>query len=109
MQCVHGMQHADGESRARTHSATGWQVGRTMHLDAMLDAGKSQYLASCRVHDLVDRLTVLDLGIDDAELVFKERRQVAARDITVFVDRRGEHRSAMLTIPSRIVRTAAKE
>src|SRR2546429_2055824 len=61
------------------------------------------------MHDLIDRLTMLDLGIDDAVSMLEEGREVAAVDIAVLVDRRGQHGSAMLDIPFWIIRPATEE
>src|SRR5580704_4779092 len=47
--------------------------------------------------------------IRNAAVVLKKRRQPARGDVTGFVDRRGQHRAAMLTIPHRVVGPAAKK
>ena len=59
--------------------------------------------------DFLGLLAILDFGIDDADPVFEERRQIAARQVTVFIDRGGEDRSTVLPIPRGIIAAAAKK
>jgi methanogenic corrinoid protein MtbC1 len=69
----------------------------------------AQDLANGRMRNLVNGLASLDLGIDNANPVFEEWREKAARKKAVFVYCSGQHRAAMVAIPCRIVRSAAKE
>src|SRR5438552_12513213 len=55
-----------------------------------------------RSSDLVDAPAVLDLAVDQANAVLEERRQVAAGEVAVFIDRRGEDGAAVLKIPGRV-------
>ena len=41
--------------------------------------------------------------------MLEERRQVAAGDVAVLVDRRRQHRPAVLAVPRRVVRAPAEE
>jgi hypothetical protein len=52
---------------------------------------------------LINRLTILALNINDAELVSEKRRIVPAREITVLVDGCDKDAPTVLAIPCRIV------
>ena len=54
-------------------------------------------------------LAVLDLAVDDAEAVLEERRQIAASEIAIFVDGRGQDGPAVAAIPAGVVGPAAEE
>src|ERR1700687_4801161 len=51
----------------------------------------------------------LDLPINDANGMRENRRQVAARQVGVFVDCGSQHRSAVGAVPARIVGASAKK
>ena len=51
----------------------------------------------------------LDLAVDDADAVLEERRQVAAGEVAILVDGRGQHRAAVVAIPGGIIGAAAEE
>ena len=78
-------------------------------LDAPLDPQEPQHLAGGGMLDLVDRAAGFVARIDDAEPVFEERRQSAAGDVAVLIDRRGKDRAAVLAVPRRVVGPAAEE
>ena len=52
---------------------------------------------------------VFDFGVGDAAVVFEERGQVSASDITALVDRGGQYRAPVLTIPDWVVGPPAEE
>src|SRR5262249_19461589 len=99
----------DREGRARSEAAARREVAIVMDLDAAIHAKESQDLADGRMADLVEGLAILHLGVDDAEPVFEERRQIAAGDVAELVDRGGQDRSAVLPIPGRVIGPAAEE
>jgi hypothetical protein len=78
-----------------------------MNLDATLDLEVPQNLTDRRVSDFIKSLAGLGLGIHDTEAVFKKRRKITARNIAVFVDRRGQDGTAVHTIPSWVVGATA--
>src|SRR6185436_8552362 len=59
--------------------------------------------------DFVDRLTVLDPRIDDAEVVFEKGREVARRDMAVLIDRGRDHLPAVSSIPRGVVGPASEK
>ena len=61
------------------------------------------------MNDFVERVASLDFGIDNAKTVFKERRQVAARQVAILVNAGRQHRAAMRAVPRRIIGAAAEE
>ena len=109
VQGVQGVQQADGEGGTGPHAAAGRQIAVVMDLHAARHGEELQNLPDGRMADLVDRLAVLVLGVDHAEAMLEERRQVAAGQVAVLVDRRGNHRAAVLPIPRRIVGAAAEK
>lgn len=54
-------------------------------------------------------ICMLDTRVRNARFVFKKRRQVSAGDITILVDRGGEHGTAVLFKPHRIIGPAPEE
>src|SRR5262249_13013091 len=59
--------------------------------------------------NLVHRPAGLNLAVDQPDAVFKERRQVATREITILIDGRRQNGPAVRAIPRWIVRTASEE
>ncbi len=106
---VQRVEQPDRERAARTQSRARRQVGVVMDFDAFLDAHVGQDAAHCGVLDLGDVVDEFHPRIDDARLVFEERRQPAHADIAIFVDRRADHRAAVLAEPRRIVGPASEQ
>jgi hypothetical protein len=61
------------------------------------------------VSDLVDGLAGFDLAVNDPDAVLEERWEMAAGEVTVFVDGGSEYGPAVLPIPSGVVGPAAEE
>jgi hypothetical protein len=61
------------------------------------------------VGDFIYFLARLHFGINNANMMFEEWREITARQVTVFVNRRRQHRSAVLPIPGRVIGPAAEE
>jgi hypothetical protein len=80
-----------------------------MNFDAAIEFHEPEHFADCRMADLLDRMTVLDLGVHHTDFVLEEGRQIPARQIAVFIDRRCEDSPAMLAIPGGIVRSTPEE
>ena len=59
--------------------------------------------------NFLDARDVLNLGIDDAMLVLKERRQSAAGNIAIFVERGRQYGAAVLAEPPGIVGSTSEE
>ena len=108
-QGVQGVQQPDGKGRTGPHAAAGGQVAVVVDFHAAGNLQVFQCLADGGVRDLVDRMAVLDLRVDHADAVFEEGRQVAAGQVAVLVDRRGDHRAAVVPIPPRIIGSPAQK
>src|SRR5947207_11975601 len=80
-----------------------------MDLEATAAIGIHQYGACCRMLYVRRIDDVLDLRIDDPVLVLEERRQMAAGDVAILVDRRRDDAAAVLLGPRRIVGSTAEE
>ena len=80
-----------------------------VYFQALFAAGPSQHSADRRVLNLRYLTHVLNLRVNNAMFVLKKRRQMAATDVTILVDGRGQHRAAVLLIPSRVVGAAAEK
>ncbi len=77
--------------------------------DAAGDTQMLERAAHSRVLDLRDALGHFDVRINDAVAMLEKRREIAASEIAVFVDCRGENRSAMLGRPLGIIGAASKK
>src|SRR4051812_38048510 len=80
-----------------------------MNFEPVVDSPVGQYPANGRMLDLGNFVDELDLRINDARLVLKERRQPPHRDVAILVDGGAEDRAAMLAKPSRVVGPAAEQ
>ena len=103
------VEQAHRERRARAHAAAAGQVAVVVDFHAALHFQKAQRFARGRMVDLLQPLAAFDFGIDHADAVLEKRRQVAAGQVAIFVDGRRQHRAAVLAIPRRIIRAAAKK
>jgi hypothetical protein len=108
-QGVQGVEQADGESRARSHTAARWQVAIVVQLQAALEPKMLENGFDDRVSDFRDGFARLDLAINQANAVFKKWRQVTASQVAVFINACRQYRPAMPPIPSGIVRAAAEK
>ncbi len=80
-----------------------------VNLYSAVDLQVTQCFANGRVIDLAYLLAAFYLRVNDTNLVVKERRQIAARDVAVFVDGCGEDGSTILPVPGGVVSPPAKE
>src|ERR1044071_4109436 len=69
----------------------------------------AHHFSYSRVGDLVDSLAILDLRVNEPYTMPKKRREIAAGQITVFVDGHAKHHTAVIEVPCWIIGTAAKE
>ena len=109
LQRVERVEQADGERRTRPHAAAARQIAVVVDFNAAVHFQKAQRLARGRMLDLVQPLAVFNLGIHHADAVLEKRRQIAAGQVAILVDGRRQHRAAVLAIPRRIIRAAAKK
>src|SRR5262245_39337814 len=103
------MQKADGERRTGAHAAAGRQVAIVVQFDAAFKTEVAKGFADSGVGDLIDRRTVFDLPVDDAEAVFKEGGQVATGEVAVFIDGCGKHGTAVVPVPFWVIGSASEE
>src|ERR1700722_4155935 len=103
------MEEADGKSRTGPHAAAGRQVAVVMQFEAAVEMEIIQGRAHDRMADIIHPVAGLDIAIDDADAMFKERRQMATSEIAVFVDGDREDGAAVGLIPSGVVGAAAEE
>src|SRR5579863_1472735 len=80
-----------------------------MDLNALLHAKKLQTSADRRVLNRAIAVHIFDFRVGNAAVVFEKWRQVTAGDVTTLVNRRGEYRTAMLTVPNRIISATAEK
>jgi hypothetical protein len=80
-----------------------------MDLQTFLDARHLQSDPDDGMLDFLGIIDHFDLGVYDAVLVFKERRQVPASYITVFIDGGSQNRAAIFLEPSWIVGSPSKK
>src|SRR5579863_167056 len=80
-----------------------------MYFHSVGDAHVFQASAHRGMLDLAVAADILNLRIRNAAVVLKKRGQPASGDVTRFVDRRGQHRAAMLAVPHGVVCAAAKK
>src|SRR5256886_14017104 len=106
---IEGVEQAHREGRAGPDATAGRNVRVVVNLYTALDLQIAQRLTNGRMRDLFDRLTVLDLGVDDAVPMVEKGRQVATVDVAILVDRRRQHGAAMLVVPVRIIRAATEK
>ena len=109
LQRIKRVQDADGEGRARAEPRARRQVAVMMNLEPFLDAEISDCLAYRRMRDVPGLTHELDARPDDAMLVLEEWRIEPAAQMTIAVDRGGQHGTAMVAIPVRVIGPAAEE
>src|SRR6185436_5194323 len=80
-----------------------------MNLESFRDAEVLKNASRRRVRQLRYLPDVFDERVDQAKTMLEERRQLTDADVAVLVDRRRQHRAAMLAIPVGIVGAASKE
>jgi hypothetical protein len=59
--------------------------------------------------NIANGLGVFNLGISDAVLVLEKRGKRSARDVAVFIERRGQHCPPVLPEPGGVICTTAEE
>lgn len=67
-----------------------------MDFDSSRDAQMLECAANCWMLDLRDPLSHFNVRIHNPVAVFEKRRQIAASEVAVFVNRRGKHGTAIL-------------
>src|SRR5882724_5554992 len=92
---IEAVQQAHCESGTGSYATPSGDISVVMDLHALLDIKITECLADGWMHDLVDRLTVLNLGVDDTVPVLEEWREVSAVDVAVLVNRGSQHGAAM--------------
>src|SRR5512135_3413637 len=80
-----------------------------MDLNPTIDIEMPQDFSNGRMAHLVDRLATLNLGIDHADTVFEEGRQIPTGQVAILVDGCRQHRATVLAIPRRVICPAAEE
>src|SRR5262245_44266788 len=80
-----------------------------MNLNPAVNLEEAQGLANCRMPQFLEMIAAFHFRIDHANTMLEERRQVARRQVTVFVDGRCQDGATMLAVPCWIVRASAKE
>jgi hypothetical protein len=68
-----------------------------------------QDLSGGRMNDLIHGLTSFDPRINDPKSMREERGQIAAGQIAILVNRRGQDRAPVFTVPRRIICAASEE
>ena len=109
LQRIEAVEQAHREGRAGSDAAARGDVRIVVDLHAARDFQESERLPDGRMDDLIQRLTVLDLRVDNAVAMLEEGREVATVNVAVLVDRRGQHGAAVLGIPFGIVGAATEE
>src|SRR3954471_4747910 len=80
-----------------------------MDLDALIPFEMREDTAYRRMLDLRNPINGLLLPINEAVLVVEERRQPAAADVSVLIDRGGENRTGVLAVPLRVIAPPTEE
>src|SRR6478609_771767 len=80
-----------------------------MDFEAIGDVHVLQHAPHGGMLDVLIGSGMLDTRVRDAGAMVEKRRQVPATDVTIFIDRRGEHRAAVVSKPCRVVRAAAEK
>jgi hypothetical protein len=80
-----------------------------MNLQTSIEVQIAKCFTDCGMKNFVDRLAILHARVDNAIAMFKERREIAASDVAILVNRSGEHGAAVFPIPGRIVCATSKE
>ena len=106
---VHGVDQSHGKGRAGSEPGPRREIPVVVNLEAFRDVEPAQHAADRRVLNLADVPDVLDDGIDDAELVIEEGRQLAHAEVAVLVDGGRQHGAPVLAEPFGIVSSTAKE
>jgi len=70
---MHGVQKSYCKSGTGTHSTSGRQITSVMDLYAAIHVNMAKDLANGRMSDLLDEVTILNLGPDYTKSVFEER------------------------------------
>src|SRR5436305_1590485 len=83
-------------------------IGRK-DLEPLIPFEMREDAAHRRMLDLRNLINHLLLAIDQTVLVIEERRQSPAADVAVLVDRGGEHRAAVLSVPLWIIAAPTEE
>ena len=105
---VESVEETDREGGAAAHSAAGGEVAVVMNLNPAIEVHKFQRGAHRGMLYFFNSVCALDLRIHHAKLMVEKRRQMARVNVAVLVDGGGKHRAAVLAVPARIVRAAAK-
>ena len=108
LQGVKSIEHADSKRTAGAKPRTGRQVGIIGQPDRM-HIQKPHRLAYRRVFNPGDIGDPFGLRIDNLVGVMEIRWQMPYRDIAVFVERRGNHGTAMFLIKLGDIRSTTKE
>jgi hypothetical protein len=80
-----------------------------MNLNAAIQLQEPQHLSGRRMPNFFNRIAPLHFRIDNGDAVFMKRRKVSAGNVTVFIDCRGKHGSAVLAVPIGVIRAAAQK
>ena len=80
-----------------------------MQFEAAVEMEMVQDRPHDRMPDVVHRVARLNVAIDDADAMLKERRQMATSEVAIFVDGGRENGAAVRVIPRRIIRSAAEK
>jgi len=97
------------ERRTRTEPGAGRQIAVVVDLEPGFHLHPLEHGAHRRMLDVGSLLDVLDDRVDHAKAMLEKRRQLADADVAVLVDRRRQHRAAVLAVPLRVVRAASEE
>jgi hypothetical protein len=84
---IQSEEKSDSKCRTCTQSRAGRQIGYVMNLHSLIDSHEFEAGAYRWVCDVSVPDNVFHLRIRDSAVVLKKRWQVAAGDITAFVDR----------------------
>ena len=106
---IEAEKQSDGERGAGAQTGPRRQVGDVVNLHPFLDSEILQAGAHGGVLNLVVPADILDFGIGNTAVILKKRRQPAAGDVAVLVDRGGQYRAPVLAVPNGVVSTPAKK
>ena len=105
---VEGIEQSNREGGAAAHAAAGGEVAVVVNLDPAIEVHKFQRGAHRGMLYFFNSISALDLRIHHAKLMVEKRRQMPRVYIAVLVDGGGKYCAAVLAVPARIVRAAAK-
>ena len=104
LQSIETEKKSHGKGRTRTKSCSSRQVSHMVNLDPILDLQELKTAAHRWVLDRVVSTNIFNFRIRDAAVIFEERWQTSSTsNVAALVDRGGQYRSPVLTIPNRIV------